>query len=192
MGSSKVVSSFLVILLVLFGFGVAIVSLYQLSLVGVYSKMGLTNADYTNVIDREEFMILMDSFPTDDISCDLLSYFRGTLDYMSSEGEERGMRSVVLGERRVVCGARAISKGRVRWGAYMVVKGVRYLEEGTSILDESFCLQESSTVLVPRFLRASWYISAFLESSRGELRESVRKPYSVLAMNWRSYPCIDE
>lgn len=192
MRSPKVVSSLLVVLLVLFGFGVAIVSLYQLSLIGVYSKMGLTDADYTNVINREEFVTMMDSFPTDDISCDLLSYFRGTLDYMSSEGEERGVRSVVLGERRVVCGARAIVKGRVRWGAYMVVKGVRYLEEGTSILDESFCLQESSTALVPRFSRASWYVGAFLESSRGELRESVRKPYSALVMSWRGYPCIDE
>lgn len=192
MTAKKVIPLLLVVLLVLFGILVAVVSLYRLSLTGVYLKMGLTDTDYANVVDKEELDVLMDSYVADDISCDLLSYFRGTLDYINSEGDERGVRAVVLGERRVVCGARAISKGRVKWGAYMVVKGVGYLEEGTSILDESFCIGDRSDTLVPRFARASWYVSAFLESTKGVLRESVRKPYSSLVMNWRGYPCIDE
>ncbi|GEM_PF-5946655 len=187
---AKAVNGLLSLVLVATGFFVAGVSLYLQSMSNVYAKMGLGAVDYTGEVENVRLSEELDRRPSDDISCGVLAYLAGLRGYNKSLGLERGVRAIVLGERRVVCGVELVARGRVKWGTYVLVKGLRYLEEGTEILGPGLCEGGGSVAAAP-IIRASWYLGAFFDAASGQVRDAAIGSYGVLLSRWREMQCLD-
>lgn len=179
------------VLFVSLGFVVGLVTLYRISVVGTYGKMGLNSYDYSQYVSSDSLRDLVAEVPADDISCGFREYFTGWIKHRMSSGAERGVRSFVLGERRVVCGVRQVINGSEKWGAYTLMKGISYLEAGSRDFGVQLCEHPDTVAVSKSIARSSWYIGAFLDSSYGSLHDSVARPYVNLVSVWRQYPCLD-
>lgn len=185
-------SRLMLILFVSLGFVIGFVTIYRISVVGTYGKMGLNAYDYSQYVSNDRLKDLVIEVSADDISCGFREYFTGWIRYRMSSGAERGVRSFVLGERRVICGVRQVLNGSEKWGAYTLMKGISYLEAGGRDFGAQLCEHPDTVAVSKSIARSSWYIGAFLDSSDGSLHDSVAKPYSNLVSSWRQYPCLDE
>lgn len=186
---NRVLTFFLVII----GFFIGLIVLRQASIESLYVSMGLTSSDYRNMVDFEELDVLLSGYPADEIECGFVEYFKGYWDYRKASGREKGIRAYVLGERRVVCGAREVVKGDVKSGTYKIYKGLNYIKTGWQIVGKDICKIEDRKAIEKTVDRSSWYIESFLECTRGEVNEVIARDYVDLVKEWLEleFECVD-
>lgn len=169
------VNRWLILLLMLVGFGVGAISLYTASLSGVMGKMGLLGGDFRDSVKTNELARLIMS-RKGSTTCGLWATSRSIPAYFYSNGDERVRLSRQLGGQRIACGVRYVQSGNVQRGVYTIMKGMYYLKahygelRALSLSDSSKC-----AMLEPREYEE--WIEDYLMATEGRAHELVIQIY---------------
>lgn len=167
----KLVGKFLIFLLLLFGIGVGITSLYFASLAGLMGKLGLIGGDLRQAVRVNELMRSVYEVGTTP-SCNWWSSVHDVPRYLFSTQDRRIDLGLELGTKRVECGVIYTLRGNVERGVYTMIKGLYYERANHQ---EIWRLVEENTENCKLFDhdRGYGYVEAYLEASEGNVRQSV-------------------
>lgn len=191
----KILVKILVAIMVLVGLLVGFLSVYHASFVGLFSQIGVDKIEEES-IDKEELEKLMKKSRVE-LGCGVFNYFEDYVGYRRKIGDEKARLGFEIGERRIYCGLEEIIEGRERWGSYMVIKGLGYLEKSSGIfgkervlLEEGMCLKENE-LAVEQAESSMYFLEGFLDATEGQLHDFVRGMYVQLKDDWREVSCLD-
>ena len=117
------------------GIVVAVVSLYNASVIGTMGKLGLVGSDFQAGILRDKLDINY-LIARGELKCGLVNRVSGAVRFLLSSDNQQGELAFVLGEQRILCGAGMIASGQVEEGTYEVIKGMGYLKDGYTFVYE--------------------------------------------------------
>lgn len=114
------------ILLLVVGMGIAVFSLYELSVVGTIEKFGLVGQAGTDMFDQNELVreVEKDAW----WKCNKGLEVVGSIQYYLSSGKQKIDLGYQLGETRIKCGIEQVMRGDGLSGTYKILRGARYWE----------------------------------------------------------------
>lgn len=161
--------------MVFLGLLVAMVSLYQASMRGVYGKMGFDENNYINEVDMQGYASQYQELSKGGESCDGWQNL-----YLSTKiriGQRDFYELVDVGRQNFVCGVYMVSRGNVKRGMFNIIKSQRYLIEARLM-----CGQECGEVerlganlygeLESLEMLSSGRVKDTISAMRSELRDS--------------------
>ena len=123
------------LLLVVVGVAVAGISLFQASVVGTITKMGLLGQEGTEIFDHNGLVREIESDKW--WKCESRVELVGSLAYYLSFGQKKIEMGWKLGEERIKCGAAQIAQGDDMSGAYKIIRGAAYWEKSLVLTEQA-------------------------------------------------------
>lgn len=158
--------------MVAFGLAVALVSMYQASMRGVYLKMGFDDSSYATEVDKEGYMEVYEELSSRYGECRYGKHIVSSI--MTRFAEQSAVLDMTLAENNLVCGVMMVTRGSVKRGMFDLVKSQRYSVEALDKVGEE-CEHNAEICedIAERVVMIDSVIDRLYRLSSGRVRDAI-------------------